>query len=128
MPTYEGALSLVSAIDSKFNSLVSMCEKERKDKSQLLTDIEKTKKYIASIKSAIEALSSGTPVAVPDETTQKYISQWWSRTLAADSVSAYISEASNLASIYKATGSGSVRLKKEQSDAETQINRVKKTP
>lgn len=126
MPTYESTLSLVSAIDGKFSSLSSMCEKERKDKSQLLSDIEKTKNYIASIKSAIASLSSGTPITVPDDTTQKYISQWWNRVLAANSVSAYISEASNIASIYKATGSGSERLKREQADAEVQINRVKK--
>lgn len=126
MPTYESTLSLVSAIDGKFSSLVSMCEKERKDKSQLLSDIEKTKNYIASIKSAIASLSSGAPIAVPDETTQKYISQWWNRAIAANSISVYISEASNLASICKATGSGSERLKKEQDDAEVQINRVKK--
>lgn len=126
MPTYESTLSLVSAIDGKFSSLASMCEKERKDKSQLLSDIEKTKNYIASIKSAIASLSSGAPIAVPDETTQKYISQWWNRAIAANSISVYISEASNLASICKATGSGSERLKKEQADAEVQINRVKK--
>jgi hypothetical protein len=128
MPTYESTLSLVSAIDGKFSSLASMCEKERKDKSQLLSDIEKKKNYIASIKSAIASLSSGAPITVPDETTQKYISQWWNRALSVNSVSAYISEASNLASIYKATGSGSERLKKEQADAEVQINRVKKHP
>lgn len=128
MPTYESTLSLVGAIDGKFSLLASMCEKERKDKSQLLSNIEETKNYVASIKSAIASLSSGAPITVSDETTQKYISQWWTRALAANSVSVYISEASNLASIYKTTGSGSERLKKEQADAEVQINRVKKHP
>lgn len=115
----------MSTIDSKFNLLAAMCEKERKDKVKILSDAEQTKNYIASISSAISVLSSERPVFVPDSSTQKYISDWWNRVLNANSVSAYITEASHLSSITKATASGSARLKNEKAEAEVKINKIK---
>lgn len=126
MPTYEGTLSLMSAIDGKFNSLASMYEKERKDKSQLLSNIEQTKNYIASINNAIAALSAGSTNAVSYDTTQKYLSQWWNNAYGANSVAVYIAEASHLSMMFHATGSGSISLKQEQAEAEVSINKVKK--
>lgn len=128
MPSYESTLALMNQIDSKFNSLLAMCEKERRDKSKLSSDIEQKKKYISSITDAISSLSAESPVVVTDETTQKYISQWMDRALKASSVSSYLEEASHLALIHGAATAGSTRLKQELDDAEVQINRVKNHP
>lgn len=49
---------------------------------------------------------------MPDDTTQRYISQWWNRSFAADRVSEYISETSNFEPIFMATDIERVQLKK----------------
>ena len=126
MPTYENILSLMSTIDGQFSSLTAMCEKEKKDKADLLSSINQTKSYIASINKAISTLTSETDVSLPDETIKQNIVLYWKEALNAHSISAFISKASNLSSICKSTASGSVRLKREQADSEARINRVKK--
>lgn len=129
MLSYESVLSFISTIDSKFNSLLIMGEKEKKEKHKLLSDIDQTKKYIEGITNAIHALSTGFQVSgVPDSTAQQYISQWWSPILQAGSMAEYLAEASHLALIYSTVTAKSAYLKNEYRDTELQIARVKKHP